>query len=406
VDVTVPAIPDSYDEYRDALRSFIAAHRPDLEWKQRSGLRVPDRAEDVEALRAYARALYDGGYVAARFRTERSDPFEQRILDQELAAAGIPAVPGNPLVAGALKHFGTDEQHAVFFPPMARGDHIWTQLFSEPDAGSDLTGLQTRGTLDGNDYVIVGQKVWSTWAQWADYGYLLARTEPVEGAGGITAFILDMHTPGIEVRPLREMTGTTDFNEVFLDEVRVPAANIIGAPGEGWKVAGASLAEERTGVASGGGSGADPVRRLVDLARRHRRGGRVALEDGAVRQQLGDLVARARIQRHLGQRMTTKAARGEMTAADAPLVKIWWSELNLEMAEAALALQGSRSMVTEGDELSEDDGRWQDIFLYARAYTIAGGSNEIMRNVIAERGLGLPREPKGQPKSEQKGGRG
>ena len=133
----------------------------------------------------------------------------------------------------------------------------------------------------------MGQKVWSTWAQWADYGYLLARTEPVEGAGGITAFILDMHSPGIEVRPLREMTGTTDFNEVFLDEVRVPAANIIGAPGEGWKVAGASLAEERTGVASGGGSGADPVRRLIDLARRHRRGGRPALEDGAVRQQLG-----------------------------------------------------------------------------------------------------------------------
>jgi len=206
------------------------------------------------------------------------------------------------------------------------------------------------------------------------------------------------------VRPLREMTGTTDFNEVFLDEVRVPAANIIGAPGEGWRVAGASLAEERTGVATGGGSGADPVRRLIDLAGRHRRGGRSALEDGAVRQRLGDLAARARIQRHLGQQVATKATRGEITAADAPLVKIWWSELNLEMAEVALALQGSRSMVTEGDELSEDDGRWQDMFLYARAYTIAGGSNEIMRNVIAERGLGLPREPKGQPKGEPGGG--
>ncbi len=195
-------------------------------------------------------------------------------------------------------------------------------------------------------------------------------------------------------------TGTTDFNEVFLDEVRVPSANIVGARGEGWKVAGASLAEERTGVGSGGGSGADSVRRLVDLARRHQRGGRPALEDGAVRQQLGDLAARARIQRHLGQRTATKAARGEITAADAPLVKVWWSELNLEMAEAALALQGSRSMVTEGDPLSEDNGRWQDMFLYARAYTIAGGSNEIMRNVIAERGLGLPREPKGQPKDQ------
>jgi alkylation response protein AidB-like acyl-CoA dehydrogenase len=404
MDVIVPSIPVEYDGYRTALRAFVAEHKPTLEWKQRAGMRVPDRAEDVEALRTYVRAMYDAGYVPDRFRRERGDPFEQRILEQELAAAGVPAVLGNPLVAGALKHFGTDEQRAAYLPPMARGDHIWTQLFSEPDAGSDLTGLQTRGTRDGDDYVIVGQKVWSTWAQWSDYGYLLARTEPVDGAGGITAFILDMDTPGVDVRPLREMTGTTDFNEVFFDEVRVPAANIIGAPGEGWKVAGASLAEERTSVGSGGGPGVDPLRRLVGVARRARRGGRAAIEDGAVRQHLGTLAARSRIQRHLGQRVATKAARGEITAADAPLVKIWWSELNLEMAEAALALLGSRSMVTEGDELSEDDGRWQDMFLYARAYTIAGGSNEIMRNVIAERGLGLPREPKGQSKGEPGGG--
>ncbi len=395
MDVIVPAIPADYAGYRAALRSFIAEHRPVLEWKQRSGLRVPESAEDVEALRAYVRSVYDAGYVSDRFRTEHGDPFEQRILEQELAAAGIPAVLGNPLVAGALKHFGTEEQRATYLPPMARGDHIWTQLFSEPDAGSDLTGLKTKGTKDGDDYVIVGQKVWSTWAQWSDYGYLLARTEPVDGARGITAFILDMHTPGVDVRPLREMTGTTDFNEVFFDEVRVPAANIIGAPGEGWKVAGASLAEERTVVGAGSGPGADPVRRLVAVARHHRRGGRPAIEDGAVRQQLGALAARARIQRHLGQRIATKAMRGQVTAADAPLAKIWWSELNLEIAETALALQGARSMAIEGDELSEEDGRWQDMFLYARAYTIAGGSNEIMRNLIAERGLGLPREPKG-----------
>jgi alkylation response protein AidB-like acyl-CoA dehydrogenase len=276
---------------------------------------------------------------------------------------------------------------------MARGDHIWTQLFSEPDAGSDLTSLQTRAQRDGDAYVVVGQKVWSTWAQWADYGYLLARTEPVDGPAGISAFILDMRSPGVDVRPLREMTGTTDFNEVFFDEVRIPAANMIGGPGEGWRVAGASLAEERSGVGGGGG---DPVARLVDVARHHNRGGLPALRDGAVRQQIGAFAARARIQRHLGQRVATKAARGEISPADAPLSKIWFSELNLEMAEAALALQGARSMASEGDQLSFEDGRWQDAFLYARAWTIAGGSNEIMRNLIAERGLGLPREPRGQ----------
>jgi alkylation response protein AidB-like acyl-CoA dehydrogenase len=398
MDVLVHPLPDGYDEYRATLKAFIAEHKPALAWKQRTGVRVPDSADDIELLRAYVRDLYDAGYRLDRFSTERGDPHEQRVLERELGAAGVPHVLGNPLIAGALKHFGTDDQRATYYPPMARGDHIWTQLFSEPDAGSDLTSLQTRAARVGDEYVVDGQKVWSTWAQWADYGYLLARTEPVEGAGGITAFILDMHSPGVEVRPLREMTGTTDFNEVFLDEVRIPAANVIGAPGEGWRVAGASLAEERTGVGSAGG-GIDPAQRLVQLARRSRRLGRPAIEDGAVRQQIGDLAARSRIQRHLGQRMATKAMKGQITPADAPIAKIWFSELNLATTEAALALLGTRSMVTEGDELAEEDGRWQDAFLYARAWTIAGGSNEIMRNVIAERGLGLPREPRGQSQS-------
>jgi alkylation response protein AidB-like acyl-CoA dehydrogenase len=393
MDVIVPAIPDSYADYRAALRAFLAEHKPTLEWKQRTGVRVPDLASDVEKLRSYARAVWDAGYETDRFRTERGDPFEQRILEQELARAGVPFVLGNPLVAGAFKHFGTDEQRATYLPPMARGEHIWTQLFSEPDAGSDLTGLQTRGTRDGDSYVVSGQKVWSTWAQWADYGYLLARTEPVQGAGGITAFILDMRSAGVDVRPLREMTGTVDFNEVFFDEVRIPAANVIGAPGEGWRVAGASLVEERSGVGGGGGGG-DPVHRLIKVV--HQRDGTGRVADGAERQHLGSLIARARIQRHLGQRMATKAARGQISAADAPISKIWFSELNLEIAETALALLGARSMLVEGDELSEEDGRWQDSFLYARAWTIAGGTNEIMRNMIAERGLGLPREPKGK----------
>ncbi len=393
MDVTVSAIPQGYDDYRAALRAFLVEHKPTLEWKQRTGVRVPDLASDVERLRSYARTICDAGYVLDRFRTDRGDPFEQRILEQELARAGVPFVLGNPLVAGALKHFGSDEQRASYFPPMARGDHIWTQLFSEPDAGSDLTGLQTRGVRDGDSYVVSGQKVWSTWAQWADYGYLLARTEPVSGAAGITAFILDMHSPGVDVRPLREMTGTTDFNEVFFDEVRIPAANVIGAPGEGWKVAGASLVEERSGVGGGGGGG-DPVLRLIKVV--HDRDARTRVMDSAERQQLGQLVARARIQRHLGQRMATKATRGQISAADAPISKIWFSELNLEIAETALALLGPRSMLVEGDKLSEEDGRWQDSFLYARAWTIAGGTNEIMRNMIAERGLGLPREPKGK----------
>jgi alkylation response protein AidB-like acyl-CoA dehydrogenase len=277
---------------------------------------------------------------------------------------------------------------------MARGDHIWTQLFSEPDAGSDLASLQTTARLEDDHYVVNGQKVWSTWAQWADYGYLLARSEPKAGPGGISAFVLDMASDGVEVRPLREMTGTTDFNEVFLHDVRIPAADLIGEPGAGWMAAQTSLLTEREGL--GGGTGGGVADGLVALARSHRRHCRAAIEDHSVPQAIGSFEARSRIFRALGYRAATKAASGTVDPWDAPLTKLWYSELNLEVAEYGLALQGPRGSLVEGDPGAWDDGSWQDRFLYARALTIAGGSNEIMRNVIAERGLGLPREPRGE----------
>jgi alkylation response protein AidB-like acyl-CoA dehydrogenase len=393
MDVAVPEIPAAYDPYREGLRAFLAGHRPAIAIPPKIGVRMPETRADLDELRRWVATLHDAGYVLTRFTEEPGDPFEQRILEEELDATGLPYILGNPLVAGAIKLFGTPEQRERHLPPIARGDHIWTQLFSEPDAGSDLASLKTRARRDADDFVVDGQKVWSTWAPFADFGYLLARTEPEPGPRGITAFILDMRSPGVETRPLREMTGTADFSEVFLDDVRVPATNVIGAPGEGWKVANASLAVERGGV--GTLDSDDAVRGLVRLASDHRRGGRPALEDSAVRQQLGAFAARASIQRALGYRVATKAAAGASDLWDAPLMKIWGSELNLETAEYALALQGPRSSLSDADPLVADAGHWQDAFLYARALTIAGGSNEIMRNLIAERGLGLPREPRG-----------
>ena len=393
MDVTTAGVPAEYDAFRAELRTFIAANCPKLDWKTRAGVRVPEVEEDVIKLRAWAKALNDAGYVFDRFADTPQDPYEQRVLDEELAATGIPSNPGNSLVAGAIKMFGTDEQRAAHIGPMARGEQVWTQLFSEPNAGSDLASLQTRGRLDGDVYVIDGQKVWSTWAQFADYGYLLARTEPVPGPAGITAFILDMKSPGIETRPLREMTGTNDFNEVFFNEVRIPVANIIGAPGEGWKVSQASLVTERGGVGESGSF--DTVEQLFELARISTRRGRPLIEDAAVRDRLAGYVARSRIQDVLTKRVASREEKGEMTAWDAPMKKIWYSELYLEMLSYGLELQGPRSILAEGDDGSFEDGFVQDAFLYARAWTIAGGSNEIMRNLIAERGLGLPREPRG-----------
>lgn len=393
MDVTIPEIPPRYEAYRRDLRAFIEANLPELTFEPKVGLRVPDDPQDVVKLRAWTKALHQAGYAADRFATGPVDPFEARIRAEELGRTRVPTVLGNPLVAGALEHFGTRLQRETYMTPMATGEHIWTQLFSEPDAGSDLTSLQTRATLEGDHYVVTGQKVWSTWAQFSDYGYLLARTEPGTGRQGITAFILDMKSDGVTTRPLREITGTTDFNEVFLDAVRIPVENVIGEPGEGWAVAQTSLAEERGGVGSGGSG--DAVAGLVRLAREHRRGGRPAIEDSAVRQDIARFAARSRIQRYLGYRVRTKAARKQTDVWDGPLTKVWFSELNLEIAEYGMGLQGARGTLTEGDPLACEAGRWQDMFLYARAWTIAGGSNEIMRNLIAERGLGLPREPRG-----------
>jgi alkylation response protein AidB-like acyl-CoA dehydrogenase len=354
---------------------------------------MPESREELEELRSWVAALHDAGYVLERFLIGESDSFEQRILEEELNASGVPYILGNVLVSGALKLFGTDDQRSQYLPPMARGDHIWTQLFSEPDAGSDLTGLKTKATLDGDVFVVDGQKLWSTWAGFADYGYLLARSEPLPGPKGLTAFILDLHSDGVETRPLREMTGTSDFSEVFLDGVRVPVSNVIGAPGDGWKVANASLAAERGAVAEVVTD--EFTSGLLRLAKTHTRGGRPLIDDGAVRQQIASLAARARIQTCLGYRAATRALRGETSLTDAPLLKIWASELNLDGADYALTLQGARSVLSEDDPLAVEGGRWQDRFLYARALTIAGGSSEVMRNLLAERGLGLPREPRG-----------
>ncbi len=401
MDVKIPEVPPEYDSYREEVRSFIAAKRPHFEGKQRAGARVLESERDVAEMRRWIRDFYDSGYRLDRYEPETDEdrpdahPFKSRIIGEELARAGVATGLGNGLVAGALRRFGNEEQRRKYLPPLERGDHIWTQLFSEPNAGSDLASLQTRARREGDHYVVDGQKVWSTYAHIADYGYLLARTDPDEERhGGISAFIFDLKSPGVEARPLREMTGTSDFCEVFMNSVEVPAENVIGEPGQGWQITTFSLANERGGLGGAGGRG-DPIRELVELARSERRGGQPAIEDPTLRQQIGRLCASSRILRNLGYAIQTRALRGESTRSDAPLSKIFFSELNLATAECGLALQGARSLLVEGEPLSVDDGRWQDMFLYARAYTIAGGSNEILRNMIAERGLELPREPRG-----------
>ncbi|MCW2620927.1 MAG: acyl-CoA dehydrogenase family protein, partial [Frankiales bacterium] len=225
------------------------------------------------------------------------------------------------------------------------------------------------------------------------FGYLLARTDPgVAKHRGISAFVLDMHAPGVSVRPLRELTGTADFNEVFFDDVVLPPEALIGAPGQGWLIANSTLSHERAGVGAAVVTLRLGLDALVELAQSIERDGRPALEDSAVRDQIGRLSAEIEACASLTRAGLQRWQAGSAQAVDAPLAKLMFSEINVELQTFALELLGAAGAAVDGDPLSVQDGRWQDEWLYARAYTIAGGSSEVMRNVVAERGLNLPRE--------------
>jgi alkylation response protein AidB-like acyl-CoA dehydrogenase len=383
------------DQFRAQVRQFIADNAPGH--KTHTGVRAPDPA-DIPAIRRWTAALYDAGYLGIDWPAQwggRPDahPMEAFVVAEELARARVwSPIGAGSLAAGALIDFGSDAQRSYYLPRIRSGEDIWCQLFSEPGAGSDLASLQARAVREADHFVVSGQKVWTTNGQHADVGYLLARTDPdAKKHAGITAFAVDMRTPGIDVRPLREITGSADFNEVFLDEVRVPADNVIGEVNGGWRVATTSLVHERHQV---GGSGVELVHMLSGLAdlAAQPRAGATALEDDAVREELGRLYAETLVNASLNAYTTARMIAGLDDPADAPTNKVFFSELNLAMAEFGVRLQGTDGIVVEPDPAAVADGWWQDAFLYARAYTIAGGANEVLRNLIAERSLGLPRE--------------
>ncbi|MFJ4828673.1 acyl-CoA dehydrogenase family protein [Streptomyces sp. NPDC088747] len=387
------------EAFRERVRAFVAERAPGV--KPHAGVRAPD-PELIPAIRAWTAALFEAGYLGSEWPAEyggrdtRADLREAFVVAEEIARARTwEPIGAGTLAAAALIEFGTPDQRAYHLPRIRRAEDIWCQLFSEPGAGSDLASLATRARRDGDEYVIDGQKVWTTNGQHADVGYLLARTDPdVPKHQGITAFALDMRTPGIDIRPLREITGSCDFNEVFLDSVRVPASRVIGSPGEGWKVANSSLAHERGGVAARGVELRGQLDDILALAGERDASGGPGIEDSAVRRSIGNLAARVHVADLMSKAAQSRMAHGTDDVADAPLVKVFFSEANHAAAELALALQGTDGLLTEGEPGAVADGWWQDAFLYARAYTIAGGANEVLRTVVAERALGLPREPR------------
>jgi len=316
-----------------------------------------------------------------------------RAIEGELAPFNLGRlnILGLNLAGPTILAWGTDEQKARFLPPIVRNDEVWCQLFSEPGAGSDLASLATRAVRDGDEWIVTGQKVWSTWAHFADYGMLIARTDPAEQKRkGITYFLLPMKQDGVEVRPLIQITGEHDFNEVYLDEARVPDANRIGSEGDGWKVANSTLSGERQMIAGPGSGGVDRiggsgVDHLIALARE-----RGLNDDPGVRQRLAALWSGERIRRWTNSRVRDNARAGRV-GPESSVGKVAQGEANLRTQELAVDLLGMDALAWDGDALAYPREVYG--FLRSRANTIEGGTSEVNRNVLGERVLGLPREP-------------
>jgi len=347
----------------------------------------------VKRCREWQGRLAEGGFAGITwpraYGGRGGRPIEAAIFNQEQARFGVSngvfAIAIGMVGPTILAH-GTDAQRARFLPAMLRGDEVWCQLFSEPEAGSDLASLATRAERDGDEFVVTGQKVWTSVAERAEWGILLARTDAdVPKHRGITYFLLDMATPGIEIRPLRQMTGHAHFSEVFLDGVRVPAANVLGAVGEGWKVAQTTLASERTAIAGGSG-GADPPG-LVALARAFGKAG-----DPVTRQSLVDAHLRSELLRFLRYRAQTALSQGTRPGAETSVMKLAYARFMQQMTTAAIQVQGATGML-DGPELPAG-GVWTTKFLHAPSLRIAGGSDQVQANIIGERVLGLPSEPR------------
>ncbi len=345
---------------------------------------------------AYQRQLAEAGLAGITWPVEyggRGLPGGyQRIYDREAKAFRVPPRAleiGLGMCGPTLLVHASEEQKQQFIPPLLRGEHVWCELFSEPGAGSDLSSVQARARLDGSEFVVDGQKVWTSSAQYSDYAACLTRSDPARPKReGITMLIVDMHAPGITVRPLRQITGESHFNEVFLDSVRVPVANVVGEVNDGWRVARTMLAFERQalGALGSGGGGKGGFAALAAEARRRDLSHRPATRDRLVRLRIRQMVLR-----HLTGYLQVQVRGGDSAAA--ALLKLAMAQLVQESALVAVEVAGMHA--TAWDPADPEGERWSNQLLSSRSASLGGGTNEIVRNVIAERVLGLPRDQEG-----------
>lgn len=380
------------EAYRLKLRQWLEDHLPTEPAPVGQDASFAHRRE-------WQRKLSEHGWIGIHwpqaYGGQGATLIQQAIYAQEMARAKAP-VPANGLgisiVGPTLIDHGTEAQKKRFIPKILNADEIWCQGFSEPNSGSDLASLQTKAVLDGDAFVVNGQKIWTSLGQYADWCILLVRTDPdAPKHRGITFLLCDMHTPGVTVRPLKQITGHAEFNETFFDNVRIPRDNIVGELNGGWRIAMTTLTYER-----GISTLATQVRMkqhleaMLDYARNTRRNGHRLAEDPFTRQQLAQAHIRVEIMLMNLYRTITSQLRGQLPGPEASLAKLYWSELDKWMQEMGMSLQGPYSQLMRDSKYAVD-GDWQYNFLRSRAGTIYSGTSEIQKNIIGERVLGLPK---------------
>ena len=393
------ADPRDLDRYRADLRAWFQAHVPAW-WREELATNtweIPDaRFDDA---RAWQRQLFDAGYMGIRWPVEFGGQglgaLHEIIFTEEFERAEAPPTPnaiGIALCGPALLEFGTDAQKARFLRRILSAEDIWAQGYSEPGAGSDLAAVQTRAVLEGDHYRVDGQKIWTTNGKHADWIFALVRTDPdAVKQAGIGFLLIDLRSPGIEVAPLRTMSGDSHFAQVFFSDVHVPADQMVGAPNQGWQIANQVLAHERgadLGIVRCGRF----LHRIAELARQSRRADRPLAEDDAFRQRWAALRIEFEALRQRTLEAVEAARRGEAPGASASLFKLQTSEFEQELMRLAVDVQGPYGQLWQESPHVVDRGIWQWREMWSRAGTIYGGSAQIQRNILAERVLGLPRK--------------
>jgi acyl-CoA dehydrogenase len=394
-------------EFRAKARDFLSKHLEPLDPNETAPNMLGER-EDKEAInwaKRWQATKFDAGWAVLTWPKEYGGQglgrLENVIFNQEEGRFKTPPAIygiGHGMLGPTLMTHGTKEQKERYIKEMARGQVVWCQLFSEPAAGSDLAGLRSSAVRDGDGWVLNGQKIWSTGAQYCDWGMIVVRTDPnVPKHDGLTYFIVDMKAKGVEVRPIKQINGGSGFNEVFFTDVRVPESQRLGGIGEGWKVSITTLMNERVSI--GAGTSGSRIRDIFRLARECKRNGKPAIEDGAVRQKLADAFITSKGLQYTSYRILSALSRGATPGPEGSISKAVGAPFGQQLSAFALELQGAMGGLAD-PAVTPQEALWQESYLGAPGLRIAGGTDEVLRNIIAERVLGLPSEmrmDKGMP---------